>query len=57
LHKTLEDASQVIAAFISMGRSGETPIDSLLTAADHALDDLVKWRAGLKDVVLEFGNH
>ena len=42
LHKTLEDASQVIAAFISIGRSGEAPIDSLLTAADQALVDLTE---------------
>ena len=51
LHKTLDDATEVIAAFISVARSGEAPPDSLMEAADKTVEDLAEWRARIKEVV------
>jgi hypothetical protein len=55
LHKTIGDASEVIAAFIGAGHSGEVPVDSLMQAAEQTLSDLMKWRSGLKGVLSVVG--
>ena len=51
LHKTLDDATEVIAAFISVARSDEKAPDSLMEAAHKTVDDLAEWRAKLNEVV------
>jgi hypothetical protein len=50
LHKTLADASEVMAAFVSVARSGEGPIGSLVAAADKSVDELAEWRSLIKSV-------
>ena len=50
LHKTLVDASEVMAAFVSTARSGEEPIKSLVAAADKSVDELAEWRLLIKSV-------
>jgi len=55
LHKTLGDASEVIAAFIGAAHSGEVPVESLIDTADKTLADLVKWRSGLKGFLSVMG--
>ena len=44
LQKTLVDATEVMAAFISTGRSEELPIASLIEAAEKTSPDLQEWR-------------
>lgn len=51
LHKTIGDASEVIAAFIGAGHSGEVPVDDLMQAAEQTLQDLIKWRSGLNGLL------
>ena len=51
LHKTLDDAAETLAAFISVARSGETPPDSLMEAADKTVERLAEWRAKIKEAV------
>ena len=51
LYKTLDDATEVIAAFISVTRSDEKAPDSLMEAADKTADALAEWRAKLKEAV------
>ena len=51
LHKTLDDATEVIAAFISVTRSDEKAPDSLMEAADKTVNELAEWRAKLKEAV------
>jgi hypothetical protein len=45
LHKTIADASEQLATFISCGNSGEVAIPSLIVAAEKTLSELAKWRA------------
>jgi len=51
LHKTLDDATEALAAFISVARSGEVAPDSLMEAADKTVDELAQWRARIKEAV------
>ena len=51
LRKTLDDATEAIAAFISVAKSGETPPDSLMEAADKTVEGLAEWRARIKEAV------
>jgi hypothetical protein len=51
LHKTIADASEQLATFISCGNSGEVAIPSLIVAAEKTLSELAKWRAGLSGVL------
>ena len=44
LHKTLDDATEALAAFISIAKSRETPSDSLMEGADKAVDKLGEWQ-------------
>ena len=47
-HKTLNDATEALATFISITRSYETPPESLIEAANKTVDDLAEWRAKIK---------
>ena len=51
LRKTLADATEVLAAFISTGRSDEQPIASLMEAAEKTLPDLHEWRKTIEAAV------
>ena len=51
LRKTLADATEILAAFISTGRSDELPIASLLEAAEKTLPELHEWRKTIEAVV------
>ena len=51
LHKTIDDATEVVAAFISTARSKETPHPSLMEAAEKVVGDLAEWRAALKEAL------
>ena len=55
LRKTLADATEVLAAFISTGRSDELPIASLMQAAEKTLPDLYEWRKTIEAAVDMFG--
>ena len=55
LHTTKGDASEAIAAFIEAGHSGEVPIDTLMQAAEKSLQNLTKWRPGLKSGLIQVG--
>jgi len=52
---TLADATEILAAFISTGRSEELPIASLIEAAEKSLADLTGWHDSLKGVLAEPG--
>jgi len=56
LRKSLLDATEVMAAFISTGRSDEQPIASLIEAAEKSLADLTGWHDSLKGVLDEPGS-
>ena len=51
LHKTLDDATEALAAFISITRSGERAPQSLIEAADKTVEGLAEWRAKIKEAV------
>ena len=58
LHKTLDDATEALAAFVSAAKSGEAPNDSLIEAADKAVDELAEWRETLRNLnALDAGGH
>ena len=50
LQKTISDATEVLAAFISTARSNELPIASLMEAADKILPALHEWRKTIEAV-------
>lgn len=50
-HRTLADTTEVLAALISLGRSSELPIESVMRAAEETLPDLCEWRKTIKAVV------
>ena len=52
LHKTLSDALEVLATFISCGNSGEVAIPSLIEAAEKTLPELARWRAELNGLLV-----
>ena len=58
LQKTLGEASEIIAAFISVTNSNEQPLDSLMQAAEKSLNELVVWQNTVEAIVevVEQGN-
>jgi hypothetical protein len=51
IHKTLTDATEILAAFISVGRSDEVPPESLLQAAEQAMPNLANWRRSFRELL------
>jgi hypothetical protein len=51
LHKTIGDASEVLAAFLSAAASAELPTTMLMDAAHKTIGDLAEWRETLKEIV------
>ena len=51
LKRTLSNATEALAAFISTARSDERPIASLIEAAEKALPDLHEWRKTIETAV------
>jgi hypothetical protein len=50
LHKTIDDATEVLAAFLSAAASAEIPNEALIDAAHLIVGDLVEWRETLKEI-------
>ena len=50
LQKTIANATEILAAFISLGRSDELPIVSLMEAAEKTLPDLHEWRKTIEAI-------
>jgi hypothetical protein len=50
LHKTLDEAIEVLAAFLSAAASTEMPPESLVTTAHQVIGDLTEWRATLWEI-------
>ena len=42
---------QVMDGFISATNNGEAPHDSLMEAADNAVDELAEWQAKIKEAM------
>ena len=55
LHRTLADASEIMAAFLSMPRSDEKPLHSVVEAADQNVQELAEWRAMMKELSSSLG--
>lgn len=50
LHKTLDEAIEVLAAFLSAAASTEIPQESLVATAHQVIGDLTEWRATLWEI-------
>ena len=44
LHRALDDATELLAAFLSCARGNELPPAILIDAADEAIDQVAQWR-------------
>ena len=55
LHCTLAGASEVLAAFVSMARSDERPLDSGWEARSKSVQELAEWRSTLTQLVEIYG--
>jgi hypothetical protein len=51
LHKTIDAATEVLAAFLSAAASAELPSEALVDAAHKTCGDLAEWRETLKGLV------
>ena len=49
VHKTLDDATEALAAIICVARSDEAPPDPLMKATDKVVDEMTEWRAKIKE--------
>ena len=56
LHKALDDALEVLAAFLSAAASGEPTHEKLIEAGHKTCDDLGAWRATLRELVMRDEN-
>lgn len=50
LHKTIDDATEVLAAFLSAAASAALPSEALVDAAHKTCGDLAEWRETLKEI-------
>ena len=50
LHKTIDDATEVLAAFLSAAASAQLPSEALVDAAHETCGDLTEWRETLKEI-------
>jgi hypothetical protein len=51
LEQTIDEATEVLAAFISASASGDLPHENVLAVARKTCDDLAAWRKTLKEIV------
>ena len=45
LHRALDEATELLAAFLSFARDGELPPDILINATDRVIDRVAEWRS------------
>lgn len=50
LHKTLDEAIDVLAAFLSAAVAAEIPPETLVDTAHQVIGDLTEWRATLWEI-------
>ena len=50
LHKTVDEAIEVLAAFLNAAASAQMPSESLVNSAHQVIGDLTEWRATLWDI-------
>lgn len=50
LHKTVDEAIEVLAAFLNAAASAQMPSESLVNTAHQVIGDLTEWRATLWDI-------
>ena len=50
LHKTIDDAIEIIAAFLTAAASAEIPDEAVIDAAHETVGNLVEWRETLKEI-------
>ena len=50
LHKTLDEAIEVLAAFLSAAVGAEIPPETLVDTAHQVIGDLTEWRATLWEI-------
>lgn len=52
LHRTIDQATELLAAFVSLARSNELPPANIVELADQVTQDLAEWRAELAKLPL-----
>ncbi len=45
LHRALDDATELLAAFLSSARGGELPPAFIINATDQIIDRVAEWRS------------
>ena len=50
LHKTLDEAIEVLAAFLSAAAGAEIPPEKLVDTTHRVIGDLTEWRATLWEI-------
>lgn len=50
IYRVFDDASEVMAAFLSAAASAELPTEGVIDAAHKTLGDLVEWRETLREL-------
>ena len=50
LHKTVDEAIEVLAAFLKAAAGAQMPSETLVNTAHHVIGDLTEWRATLWDI-------
>ena len=50
LHKTVDEAIEVLAAFLNAAASAQMPSETLVNTAHQVIGDLTEWRATLWDI-------
>lgn len=50
LYKTLDEAIEVLAAFLRAAASAEMPQETVVTTAHQVIGDLTEWRATLWEI-------
>ena len=51
LHRTLDDATEILALFVSLSVGQEAPPVSMMEAAGDTIDRLASWRASIGAVL------
>ena len=50
LHKTVDEAIEVLAAFLNAAAGAQMPSETLVNTAHQVIGDLTEWRATLWDI-------